>query len=480
MSIVTTRDRCSRPDRVCFSSAAHQHGAFRNSSGPCTSRPRAPRGARRAFCARMALAALVRVRPGHRGVHGRRPRPIPAARSPHWGVALSRWGNPFAAGIRPPAHIQAGTRPRSAGQKIGAKNRARAGDYIAAAAAKLYADAEKIGQRTRVLAYREAMCGTWRRAIPDDPEASIFYALSLGAARRSDRQDLREPAQGRRDPRAAVPGAAGSSGHRALHHSRLRRAAARRRARSTRRGATRRSRRRRRTRCTCRRTRSRASAHWQESIDTNIASAEAARSANARRRRAARDGLQVYAYLQTAQDARRAAAARRAAGHRGALRRRTPSAAPRRRRRRLRAGGHSGALGARAGRLDRGRGARRCSRAAFPMPTRMTQFARALGAARTRRAARRPAPAIADARRQLRRQLAKASEAYWAEQVAIQQRGAAWTRVRRGPDGEALTTMRERPTARTRPRRARHAGPTRAGPRAARRDAARRQRPAER
>ena len=62
----------------------------------------------------------------------------------HWGIAISRWTNPFAATIRTPAQIQQGLEAIRQAERIGAKTpRERA--YIAAVAT-LYADAATLDQ----------------------------------------------------------------------------------------------------------------------------------------------------------------------------------------------------------------------------------------------------------------------------------------------------------------------------------------------
>ena len=96
-----------------------------------------------------------------------------------WGVALSRWGNPFAVGTRSAAQVKNGLAAVERARAIGAATeRERA--YIDAVA-NLYADAERRPQRARVEAYRDAM-GQLTQRFPDDNEAPIFYALSLTAA----------------------------------------------------------------------------------------------------------------------------------------------------------------------------------------------------------------------------------------------------------------------------------------------------------
>src|SRR5919109_2807662 len=45
----------------------------------------------------------------------------PSCAIAYWGIALSRWGNPFAAGIKPPPVLQAGREAIAKGREIGAK-----------------------------------------------------------------------------------------------------------------------------------------------------------------------------------------------------------------------------------------------------------------------------------------------------------------------------------------------------------------------
>ncbi len=68
----------------------------------------------------------------------------------HWGIAMARWSNPFAANIRPAAQLKLGMDAISLARTTGTPTpRERA--YIEAAA-KFYADAETRDQRARVLA----------------------------------------------------------------------------------------------------------------------------------------------------------------------------------------------------------------------------------------------------------------------------------------------------------------------------------------
>ncbi len=97
----------------------------------------------------------------------------------YWGIALSHWSNPFAAGLKATSQLQDGWLAAEQGQAIGAKTeRERA--YIAAVS-KLYADFEKTPQQVRLLAYRDAMAEVAAH-YPQDHEASIFYALALAAS----------------------------------------------------------------------------------------------------------------------------------------------------------------------------------------------------------------------------------------------------------------------------------------------------------
>jgi hypothetical protein len=354
----------------------------------------------------------------------------------YWGIALSRWGNPFAAGIKPPAQLEAGRAAIVRARDIGAKTE-RERDYVAAAD-RLYADFEKVDQPTRLRAYRDAMAELAAR-YADDPEASVFYAVALVAS--NDPTDhtyanllkagviLERLAPTQPDhpgfvhyiihaydvpPLApkAVDAArryakiAPSAPH-ALHmpsHT------------FTRLG------------------------YWQDSIDTNIASADAARRDGATAEELHAMDYQAYAYLQMAQDR----AARRLTDALPEISARFDpsrmgSAAP----------GSAGvfALAAIPARYALERGAwdeaarLELHASRFPQADAITWFARGLGSART--GDLKTARAAIDALQQLEAQLTKAGESYWAEQVAIQRLGvSAWTALQDGRADEALTTMR--------------------------------------
>jgi hypothetical protein len=97
----------------------------------------------------------------------------------YWGIALSQWSNPFAAGMKDKGQLNAGRESAEHGKTIGAKTeRERA--YIGAVA-KLYSNFENTPQPTRLSAYRDAI-GEVADKYPEDHEAQIFYALALAAS----------------------------------------------------------------------------------------------------------------------------------------------------------------------------------------------------------------------------------------------------------------------------------------------------------
>ena len=360
----------------------------------------------------------------------------PGCAMAHWGIAISRWGNPFAAGQRPAPQLQQGLEAIGRAKQADAKTERERG-YIAAAE-RLYADYDKTSQRDRVVAYEHAMADLSSK-YPEDREASIFYALSLAAAALpSDKTYANQLKAGAilekifieepdhpgithyiihsydvppLAPRAVTAARryatiAPSAPH-ALHmpsHT------------FTRVGA------------------------WQESIDTNIASVAAARRDHAVAEELHATDYQMYAYLQTAQDT----AARRILDSLPEISSRfdpnaVGSAAP----------GSAGifALAAIPARyaLERQAWAEAAklqpTASAFPYAEAMTYFARALGASHVKdlETARSAIAAL----QQIRDRLTQANEAYWAEQVEIERRGAAaWTALAQGRNTEALAIMR--------------------------------------
>ena len=179
--------------------------------------------------------------------------------------------------------------------------------------------------------------------------------------------------------------------------------------------------------------------HWQDSIDTNLASAKAAQRDKSVTEELHAKDYQVYAYLQTGQDR----AARGVIEQLPALASQIASApvnaAPP-------VAGYF-ALAAIPARYALERGAWDEAAALTPMatpflfPDSLRHFARALGAAR----AGRPASAAEDVSRlaALREELIAKKDAYWAEQLDIQRRTAeAWIAFAEGRIDQALATMR--------------------------------------
>lgn len=355
----------------------------------------------------------------------------------YWGIALGRWGNPFAPVTRAPAAIEAGQAAVAKAKAIGAKTQ-RERDYIEAVATLFATDASP-DQRTRVGAYRDAMEQVAAR-YPNDPEASAFFALALAGS--ADPTDLtyanllkagailERLAPGQPDhpgfahyiihaydaPPLATKGLdaarryakiAPSAPH-ALHmpsHT------------FTRLG------------------------YWQDSIDANIASAEAARRETSPAEELHAMDYQTYAYLQTAQDAAAKRLLETLPDVSARLAKATSaSSVP-----------LAGALFAVAAMPARYALERRAwdeaakltvSPTKVPYTDAMTWFAKALGAARTGDPT--TARAAVESIAQLRDQLAKSKETYWTEQVEIQRLGAsAWLAFAEGRREEALGLMQQ-------------------------------------
>ena len=357
-----------------------------------------------------------------------------------WGVALTHWANPFAAGIKPVSQLQPGKAAVDRAGAIGAKT-ARERAYIGAVAA-LFDRYDAVDQRTRVVAYRDAMEKV-AQAYTDDPEATTFYALALAAAADpSDKSyaDLlkagaileKQWAQQPMHPGLAhyiihsydVPALAPKAVDAARRYGKIAPAAPHALHMPshtfTRLG------------------------YWQESIDTNILSAEAAHKVSNTGEELHASDYEVYAYLQTAQDraAKRIVDALPAIA--GGFDPSVPGSA---------ASGGSGsfAIAAIPARYALERGAWREAAALEVHPTRtpyadaMTWFARAVGAARSKDSALQgDAQKAIDQLNALSAQLTQSGELYWAEQVAIQRLGAsAWLALAQGKSDEALALMRD-------------------------------------
>jgi hypothetical protein len=106
----------------------------------------------------------------------------------YWGIAMSSyhpvWTPPL------PAELQAGLTAAQKARVTGAGTQ-RERDYIAAIET-FYKDADKIDHRTRALAYERAMEQLYLHN-PDDNEAAVFYALALlGTAQPTDKTYARQ------------------------------------------------------------------------------------------------------------------------------------------------------------------------------------------------------------------------------------------------------------------------------------------------
>jgi hypothetical protein len=413
----------------------HEHGAATEKLGAVTFTNSCGAAAQPSFT--RAIALLHSFEFGH-AIEGftEALKTDPSCGIAHWGIALSSWGNPFAAGIRPAPQLQLGRDAVERGRQAGAKTDRERG-YVDAVS-HLYADAQKNDQRARVLAYRDAMADLSAR-FPQDTEAAIFYALALTAS-----EEPTDKTYASRLKAGAMlenlwakmpehPGLAHYIIHSydvpALADKALE--AARRYAKIapsaphalhmpshtfTRVG------------------------YWQESIETNIASAEVARRDKSTAEELHALDYQVYAYLQTAQDT----AAKRVVDALPEVARRfdpdaVGSAAP----------GSAGvfALAAIPARYALERRAwteavaLESHDSRFPYSDAMIHFARALGAAHTKSAA--VGRASIEALQQIRDRLTQAGEAYWSEQVDIQRRGAtAWMAFAEGHADDAVKEMR--------------------------------------
>jgi tetratricopeptide (TPR) repeat protein len=355
----------------------------------------------------------------------------------YWGISLSDWSNPFALGNKDQGQLQQGRMSAERGKSMGAKTeRERA--YLEAVG-KLYSDFETTPQRARLLAYRDAM-GEIAAKYPEDHESQIFYALALAAS-----EDPADKTYSGRLKAGAIleklseeepthPGLAHYIIHTydvpALADRAL--IAARRYSEIapdaphalhmpshtfTRLG------------------------YWQESIDSNVAAATAARRDGQTAEELHASDYEIYAYLQTGQDA---AAGRIANSLPEIASRFDPKAVV------GGAGGPSAGYFALAAiparyaleRQDWKQAEQLALRETpFPYTDAMTLFARGLGEGRLVHAA--AANGTATALQQIQERLVKANEPYWARQVEIQQRAVtAWAAFAAGDKQAALRQMK--------------------------------------
>lgn len=356
----------------------------------------------------------------------------------HWGIALSRWTNPMAAGNRAPALLQLGKQSADAALRLGAGATERERGYIRAVG-QLYEDFERREQRTRIVAYERAMSELAAR-YPTDTEAAIFHAIALAAS--ASPTDKTYESQKRAGSIleslfAAQPDHPGLA-HYIIHSYDYPPLADRARAAARRYAGI-----------------APAAAHalhmpshtftrvgmWEESVSTNRRSMEVALASGSMSEVLHAADYAMYAYLQMGKEAEARAildglpalAARfdanaitgAAPGSAGLF---ALAAIPARWALERRAWGEAAAL--------------RPASTAFPYTEAMTYFARSLGASRTgdRAAARVAIDSLAS----IQRRLSARGEAFWAEQVAVQHLAAqAWLAFAERRFPAALAHMRE-------------------------------------
>lgn len=354
----------------------------------------------------------------------------------YWGLALSAWGNPFAAGVKPPAQVQRGLAWIARGRATGAPT-PRESRYIEAAA-RLYEHADSMDQRARLVAYRDAMASL-AAAEPADTEAAIFHALALAiAADPADKTYAGQLAAGATLERlfARLPDHPGLA-HYIIHSYDVPPLAGRAVSAAGRYAHI-----------------APEMAHalhmpshtwtrvgdWERSVDANVASGAAARREGGTAEELHSEDYRAYAYLQMGQ----ARAARRLVDSLPLVVARFDpsalgSAAP------PAAGFYAiAAIPARYA-LERGAWAEAAAlevaRTPVPFAEAVTWFARGLGAARKGDTA--GAQAAIASLQGLHDRLVSAREAYWAEQVDIQRLGvAAWLDFAAGRVTEGVNGMR--------------------------------------
>jgi hypothetical protein len=360
----------------------------------------------------------------------------PGCAMAYWGIAMSWWSNPFGA-YRSVQALERGSEAIERGKAANAPTE-REREYIAAVEL-LYKDAATVDQRTRTLAYEKAMENLAAKHV-DDPEARIFYALALDqTALPTDKtyQNQLKAAAILEKELESQPNHPGISHY--IIHSYDAPALAPRALDAARRYAE----------------IAPAAPHalhmpshtftrlgyWQESIETNIASAAAARKDSAASEELHALDYQVYAYLQTAQDE----AAKNVLDEVPSIASRIQTTGPG-----VAAPPPAGIFAAAAiparFAIERNAWADAAAlvprESPFPWADAVTYFARGLGAARSGN----PAAAMKDVEKltELRDALEKAKDTYWSEQVDIQRHVTlAWIAFAEGRKDEALVMIRE-------------------------------------
>ena len=358
-----------------------------------------------------------------------------------WGIALSRWTNPMAAGNRSVAQLQQGKQAADAATRLAAQASERERGYISAVG-KLYDDFEHKDQRTRIVAYEHAMNELVMRQ-PADTEALIFYAIALAAsapptdktyANQLKAGSILEPLWAKQP---SHPGIA----HYIIHTYDNPALADKARAAAQRYASI-----------------APSAAHalhmpshtfprvgmWEESVNTNSRSMKVALSTGSIAEALHASDYAMYAYMQMGKESEAKAIldglpALSARFDANAV----TGAAP----------GSAGvfALAAIPARWALERSAWNEAAAlepkasAFPYTEAMTYFARALGASHTGDLAK--AKAAIDSLASIQQRLSAKGEVYWAEQVAIQNLAAqAWLDLAEKRESDALARMREAAT----------------------------------
>jgi hypothetical protein len=343
----------------------------------------------------------------------------------YWGIALSLLLNPHAA--PPVKNLAEGAAAIAKGQSVGAKTQ-RERDYIAALAV-MYADYEKVDHRTRLLAYAKAMEQLAQR-YPQDDEAQIHYALALNtSASPADKTyanqlkgaGILEPIFARQPQHPGVahylihlydyPPIAEKGLNAARMYAKIAPDAAHAQHMPshifTRVG------------------------YWQDSINSNTVSARVAKEAGDFHEELHAMDYMVYAYLQLGQDAK----AKSVVDDMMTVKGFTETFLP---------GPYALAISPARYAIDRGdwkaAAALQVRPSPLPQVQAITYFARAIGAARSGDPeAAKPDIAKLD---ELRNKLRDAKDAYWSEQVDIQQKVAsAWVLYAEGKYDEALGAM---------------------------------------
>jgi hypothetical protein len=355
----------------------------------------------------------------------------------YWGIALSDWSNPFASGAKDKTQLQEGRENADQGKTLGAKTE-REQAYLTAVS-KLYANFEAAPQRTRLLAYRDAMAGLAAK-YSDDHEAQIFYALSISASEEPADKTYagRVKAGAILEQLFAVEPSHPGLAHYIIHTYDVPALADR-------------------ALIAARRYSEIApdaphalhmpshtftrTGNWQDSIDSNVSAAAAARREGQTAEELHATDYEIYAYLQTGQDE----AAKRIIDS-------LPEIASRFDPKVVIGGAGGPAVGYFALAAIPARYAleREDWKQASQLPVRetpfphtdaITWFARGLGAARLGQTA--PANASATALRQIQARLSQAGEDYWARQVEIQELTVkAWIRLGEGKKEQALQQMK--------------------------------------